>query len=166
MILRGLNLPTNIIQAARYLSFAALLSCVGCAHSRLANAPDRPVYVSVFVDETSRGELGYEISEVAKEILWQDVPAKLALQIDPGTIVVDGTVLAHDERAAGDEDVEVRMEIAVRVLEDGKLPRMLPRSQVFGRFTGKPFEATSRRRNELRRMMRTLAIHMLDSLSS
>jgi hypothetical protein len=89
------------------LAAGALLVAVlaGCGSARFVRPIAVPagerIYVSVFVDETARGEVGVPLAEALRIEIHRRDPSRLAITFDEGAVAVDGTVQRVKEAPAG-----------------------------------------------------------------
>ena len=108
------------------MALAAGLLFGGCP-AHLANGGMRVpeqgrLFVAVFVDESEHGEAGVPLTDAVKVELFRRDPSLLAIGFEEGTIALDGTVHAIDERAADDGRYALIIRASARLVgRDGAL---------------------------------------------
>jgi len=109
-----------------YLFFWLLMfiPTVGCAS--LANRDDLKIphrdqlYVSVFIDETEKGEVGLALTDEIRRKVYSRAPEKLAMFFDANAVVVDGTVLKLFEESVAPNAYQLEIMIEARLIaKDG-----------------------------------------------
>ncbi len=97
---------------------------VGCAS--LGNRDDLDIpyrdqlYVSVFIDETEKGEVGLALTDEIRRKIYSRDPEKLAMFFDANAIVVDGTVLKLVEESVAPNAYQLEIMIEARLIaKDG-----------------------------------------------
>jgi hypothetical protein len=159
----------KVARGAKNLVRAALVLCAlvvtGCTSSRggiRVPGHDR-VYVAVFVDESARGEVGVMLAEAIQVEVFQRDPGRLAMTFDEGSLAIDGTVHALDERVLPTGEVEIAIRTTV-LLVDKRGGRVGEIGPVESRATYRPGadaeKTESARHDAIARIVRTLAVHV------
>lgn len=106
------------------VSSVLLLQMTGCAvitekkDIRVPRA--EKLYVSVFVDETNRGEIGLVLTNEIRRKVYARSPEKLAMFFDENSVIMDGTVRKVHDRSVGSKTYELEVYIHARLLsKDG-----------------------------------------------
>jgi hypothetical protein len=125
------------------------------------------VYVSVFVDETDRGEVGVPLTQAIQMTIWERDRSALALSFEKDALAIDGTVVALEDVAleGGNRQVRLRMK-AHLVDKDGKRVLVLrtAESRAVYAIDGDPEVTEQRRKNALNKAIFDMARHIVTSI--
>lgn len=109
-------------------------ACASSRANRPIAVPDaQRIYVSVFVDESPRGEVGVPLADALRVEIYRRDPSRLAMTFDEGAVAVDGTVHSVEEQPAGAGQLSVVVEAGARLVNrDGAVIADLGRAEAEG----------------------------------
>jgi hypothetical protein len=98
-----------------------VMGCASLSKSGDLNIPHKDqLYVSVFIDETEKGEVGLVLTDELRRKIYNRDPKKLAMFFDANAIIVDGTVLKLIEESVAPNAYQLKIIVEARLIaKDG-----------------------------------------------
>jgi len=161
---------SNATAKAALLVVCILLqsACTSSRNGMRVPGHDR-LYVAVFVDESARGEVGVMLAQAIQVEVFQREPRRLAMTFDEGSLAIDGTVHALDERVlpTGEHEVAIRTTVLLVDKSGARVGEIGPLESRATYRPGRDDSATeTARRDAIARVVRTLAVYVTQEIDA
>ena len=125
------------------------------------------VYVSVFVDQTERGEVGLPLTQAIQLAIWERDRSALALSFEQDALAIDGTVLALEDVALAHKERQLRLRMKAHLVDkkgDEVLTLRTAESRAVYSVASDREKTESRRQNALNKAISDMAQHVVRSI--